>query len=284
MTDKVANEGQDLASAADPLAAQVRVAGERRLDGQVAVITGGGGVIGAAIARRLAQAGAQVVIADLDADRTEAAALAAGEGAVGRVVDVSSQVDCHAFIEALGQIDVLVCAAGITHVDPLMEVDSDTWRRVFAVNLEGALYCLQAASRIMTAQPIHSATGRRGTVVNIGSQGSEFPLPTSTAYGASKRALIYLTETAAADLAESNIGVSIILPGMVYEGMWKDVNLSRARLQGQDFDVRIDRDLAETPTGRFQRPEDLADIVLFAASSVGLESSGKSIWSEAHVA
>ena len=79
------------------------------------------------------------------------------------------------------------------------------------------------------------------------------------------------------------IGVSVVLPGMVYDGMWKAVNLSRSRLEGDDFEQRIARDLAETPSGRFQPPEDLADIVLFAASSVGMGISGRTIWGEPHV-
>lgn len=292
MTGGVAAARQDRALAADPLGAdllgaEARVVDERRLDGQVAVVTGGGGVIGAAIADRFARAGAKVVIGDLDAERAEAASRTVGAGALGRVLDVRSQAECVAFIEAAylvhGRLDVLVCAAGITHIDPLMEVDPETWRRVFAVNLEGALYCLQAASKIMAGQQLLDATGRRGTIVNIGSQGSEFPIPTSTAYGASKRALIYLTETAAVDQAETMIGVSVVLPGMVYDGMWKAVNLSRSRLEGDDFEQRIARDLAETPSGRFQPPEDLADIVLFAASSVGMGISGRTIWGEPHV-
>jgi D-sorbitol dehydrogenase (acceptor) len=288
VTHEAIPKRRDEAAVTDTSAAEARVAGERRLDGQAAAITGGGGVIGSAIARCFAQAGAAVFIGDLDADRADAAAQGAGDDAVGRAVDVSSQAACHAFIEAardeFGRLDVLVCAAGITHVDPLLEVGSDTWRRVMAVNLEGPLYCLQAAARIMREQPVHDATGRRGSVVNIGSQGSEFPMPTSTAYGTSKRALIYLTETAAVDLAEADIGITVILPGMVYEGMWKDVNLTRSRLHGEDFDERIARDLADTPSGRFQPPEELADLVLFAAASRGMEMSGKTIWAEPHVA
>jgi NAD(P)-dependent dehydrogenase (short-subunit alcohol dehydrogenase family) len=70
---------------------------------------------------------------------------------------------------------------------------------------------------------------------------------------------------------------------MVYEGMWRAVNQSRSNLLGEEFAERIRRDLADTPTGRFQDPADLADIVLFVAGSQGLELSGKTIWSEAHV-
>ena len=125
----------------DHHAAEAHVSSERRLDGQVAVVTGGGGVIGAGIARRFLEAGARVVIGDIDPGRAEAAAQVAGAGAIALAVDVSSQPASHAFIQAasetFGRMDVLICAAGITHVDPLLEVDAERWRRVFAVNLEG---------------------------------------------------------------------------------------------------------------------------------------------------
>ena len=273
----------------DPTRAEEQVAADRRLDGQVAGITGAAGVIGRAIARRFVEAGARVALGDLDGAQAIAAARQLGgeDRAAGMEFDVTSREACRSFVAstaaAFGRLDILVCAAGITHVDRLLAVDEATWRRVFAVNLEGVLWCLQAAAEVMGAQPVHAATGRRGTVVGIGSQGGEFPLTTSTAYGASKRALVYLTQTAAVELAPSSIGVSVVLPGMVYEGMWRSVNATRSQMRGEDFARRIHLDLAETPTGRFQRPEDLADMVLFAATSRGLELNGKTLWSEAHV-
>lgn len=260
------------------------------LSGQVAVITGGSGVIGRAIAARLVDARMRVLIADLaqGAAETAAADLGGPDMARGRRVDVRSTDDVAAMVamavESFGRLDILVSAAGITHVDPLLEVEPATWRNVFAVNVEGPLYCLQAAAKVMATQPIDPRTECRGKIVNISSQGAEFPIPTSTAYGASKRALNYLTETAAVDLRDSNISATIVYPGMVYEGMWKAVNLERSALRGEDFDERVRRDLADTPTGRFQDPKDLAATVLFVAAYRGLELSGKTIWSEAHVA
>ena len=135
----------------------------------------------------------------------------------------------------------------------------------------------------MREQAIHEASGRRGTIVNIGSQESEFPIPTSTAYGASKQSLIYLTETAAVNLAPIAVSVNVVLPGMVYERMWKSVNEARSRMRGEDFAERVERDLIKTPTSRSQAPDDLAGIVLFATTSSGLDVSGKTKWSEAHV-
>jgi NAD(P)-dependent dehydrogenase (short-subunit alcohol dehydrogenase family) len=269
--------------------AEADEASARRLDGLVAVVTGGAGVIGTGIARRFLESGARVALGDIDADRVGAAAADLGTAGdvVGMSVDVSSQADAGRFIEeaarTFGRLDVLVNGAGITHVDPLLDVDASTWRRVFAVNLEGALFCLQAAARIMREQVPDPVRMRRGAIVNIGSQGSEWPIPTSTAYGASKKALIYLTQTAAVDLEPAAVAVSVVLPGMVYEGMWKAVNAKRSAMRGEDLGERVRRDLADTPSGRFQTPRELADIVLYAVTTPGLGVNGKVIWSEPHV-
>ena len=257
---------------------------------QVAVVTGGAGVIGRAIVALLVDAGARVVIGDIDAAGAETAAASIGDPTlvVAHQVDVrqpSSAVELVArAVTAFERLDILVNNAGIIHVDPLLEVSPEVWRNVFAVNVEGPLYCLQAAARIMIQQDVRSGTGCRGKIVNVSSQGAEFPIPTSAAYGASKRALNYLTETAAADLAEHAISVTGVYPGMVYEGMWRSVNLERSRLRGQDFDEKVQHDLAETPSGHFQDPEELARIILFAAAYRGNGLSGKTIWSEPHVA
>ncbi len=264
------------------------VAPEPDLAGQAAVVTGGAGVIGEAIGQVLASSGASVVLGDVVGDRAEAAAARIGARAVGLEVDVRSPDSAGALIDRCldlhGRIDILVNAAGITHVTPLLEVSAEEWRNVFAVNLDGALFSLQAAARAMRAQAPSDTTGCRGKVVNVSSQGAEFSIPTSTAYGASKRALNYLTQTAAVALADDLISVTGVYPGMVYDGMWKAVNLERSRLRGEDFDERVRRDLADTPSGTFQDPLDLARIVRFAVAYRGLDLSGKTIWSEPHVA
>lgn len=264
------------------------VAPEPDLTGQCAVITGGAGVIGEAIGHALASSGVTVVIGDVSLDRAEASAARIGDSATGLEVDVRLPESARALIghclDVHGRIDTLVNAAGITHVTPLLEVSAEEWRNVFAVNLDGALFCLQAAATAMRGQPLSEVTGCRGKIVNVSSQGAEFPIPTSTAYGASKRALNYLTQTAAVALEDDLISVTGVYPGMVYDGMWKAVNLERSRLRGEDFDDRVRRDLADTPSGTFQDPLDLARIVRFAVAYRGMDLSGKTIWSEPHVA
>jgi len=136
----------------------------------------------------------------------------------------------------------------------------------------------------MARQRVDPVTQCRGKIINISSQGAEFAIPTSAAYGASKAALNHLTRTAAEDLRDDEISATLVYPGMVYEGMWRAVNLQRSILRGEEFGARVQRDLAETPTGRFQDPNDLAEIVLFVAAHRGMDLSGRTVWSEAHVA
>lgn len=257
--------------------------------GRVAVITGAAGVIGAAIARSFVAAGVRVVLGDVrDADLERlAAGLGGSSVAVACPTDVSRPDDVRRLIgtaaESYDRLDALVNVAGITHVDDILEVSLDTWRRVLAVNLEGSLLASQQAARIMAAQDIDPDTRRRGIIVNIGSQGAEFPIPTSTAYGVSKVALNYLSRTLAAALEQRAIASTVVYPGMVYDGMWKWVNRRRSRLWGHDFDEVVRRDLAETPTGRFQDPGDLARMVLYAVTTPGMVTNGRIIWSEAHL-
>jgi glucose 1-dehydrogenase len=264
------------------------IAPNPNLAGQIAVVTGGAGAIGRAVAKRLLDAGASVVIGDLgDAGEQIAAAHNDPSQLRAHSVDVRVPDSVHTLIADtvgwFGRLDVMVNAAGITHVNDLLELPLDVWRNVLAVNLDGALLCIQEAARVMTTQDPINSTSCRGKIINISSQGAEFPIPTSVAYGASKRALNYLTETAGAGLADRAISVTAVYPGMVYDGMWRSVNMERSRLRNESFDDRIRLDLMDTPSGRFQDPAQLADIVLFVAGYAGLGLNGKTVWSEPHV-
>ena len=185
--------------------------------------------------------------------------------------------------EKYGRLDVLVNVAGISHVDDVLDVTLDTWRSVLAVNLEGPLVAAQVAAKLMSAQKIDPQTRRRGMIVNISSQGAEFPIPTSIAYGTSKVGLNYVSRTFASALEHRAIATTIVYPGMVYEGMWKWVNSRRSEVWGQDFNEVVQRDLTETPTGSFQDPSDLARMVLYAVATPGMLVNGIIIWSEAHL-
>ena len=266
--------------------AERREAARRSLRGQVAVVTGAAGAIGRAVAVLFAGAGARVVLGDRRGEALHELAADLGTCAAAVECDVTQPEQVARLVGAAHdrwqRLDVLVNVAGVTHLDDVLDVPVETWREVFAVNVEAVLTASQQAAAIMAAQAVRPETGRRGTIVNIGSQGAEFPIPTSPAYGASKAALNYLSRTLADALQRRAISSTVVVPGMVYEGMWKEIVSRRAAADGRSLQEAADAHLAETPTGRFQEPADLAKIVLYVATGRGMALSGRTVWSEAH--
>ena len=271
---------------AERRAAARRTDGRRTLRDQVAVVTGAAGAIGRAIAALFVGVGARVVLGDRRGDALHTLADELGERTAAVECDVTEPAQVARLVAAARErwqrLDVLVNVAGVTHLDDILDVSLQTWRKVFAVNVEAALTASQRAAALMASQSVLPETARRGTIVSIGSQGAEFPIPTSPAYGASKAALDYLSRTLASALEPTAISSTIVVPGMVYEGMWKEIVSKRAAAQGQSLEDVTAAHLAETPTGRFQKPEDLAKIVLYVATSRGMALSGRIVWSEAH--
>lgn len=266
--------------------AERREAARRSLRGQVAVVTGAAGAIGQAVAKVFSGAGARVVLGDRRGEALHALADGLGAGAAAVECDVTRPEQVARLVGAARErwqrLDVLVNVAGVTHLDDVLDVPVETWREVFAVNVEATLAGSQQAAAIMAAQAVSPETGRRGTIVSVGSQGAEFPIPSSPAYGASKAALDYLSRTLADALGRRAISSTVVVPGMVYEGMWKEIVSRRAEAEGRSLEEAADAHLAETPTGRFQKPADLANIVLYVATSRGMALSGRIVWSEAH--
>jgi NAD(P)-dependent dehydrogenase (short-subunit alcohol dehydrogenase family) len=188
-----------------------------RLDGKVAIVTGSGksGGIGAVYARGLAEAGASVVVADLDGAGAEAVAASlreAGGAAIGVRVDISDAASVQAMVEAaaeaFGGVDILVnnaaMMAEITQV-PLSELSLEEWNRVLAVNLTGALLCCQAVVPQMRARG-------GGRIVNQSSGGAFAP---RNGYGVTKLGVVGLTVVLAKELGKDGIAVNAIAPGFV---------------------------------------------------------------------
>ncbi len=264
----------------------IGVDGLRTLNGQVAVITGAAGVIGQAITRLFVEAGAQVVLGDRRYSELNVLASELGERAEAFECDVSDPKQVEQLVELArerwSRIDVLINGAGLIHFDDILRVSLETWRNVFAVNVEAALVASQHAAEIMATQDLLTETNRRGTMVHISSQGAEFPSPDSVAYGASKTALNYLSRNLASALEHRAISSTVIYPGMVYGGIWQQIVSKRAAAQGKSLEELAEIHLAESPTGQFQEPLDLAKIVLYVACNRGMTLSGRIVWSEAH--
>jgi len=239
------------------------------LRGRVALVTGGGSGIGAGCARRLAELGADVAVADLRSSEAErVAAIVAGAGAspLALQADVSVEGDVAAMVERtvaeLGAIDILVNNAGIYPSHPIAEMPVDEWDRVFAVNVRGAMLCTREAARAMRL------AGRGGTVVNVSSIESFHPsfvgLPH---YGASKGALNMLTKCAALEYAPDRITVNAVCPGGV------ETEGTRQAF-GDGLKEQLEQRI---PLGRVGRPEEIGAVVAFLAGPAGAYITGATL-------
>ncbi len=234
-----------------------------KLDGKVALVTGGASGIGKAVCERFAQDGARVIVADLDAARCEALASEIGGGAVGLALDVTRQESIEAVvrqgIEATGGIDILVNAAGIYDVQSILEVTRERTSRVFQVNIEGVIFMSQAVAQHMVER------GLGGRIINFSSQAGRRGEGPAVAYCASKAAVISITQSMALDLIRHGINVNAIAPGVVDTPMWDVVDAKlgvREGLQPGDVKKRV---AAAVPAGRFGYPAEQAAMAAFLA-------------------
>lgn len=237
-----------------------------RLEGRTALVTGGYRGLGAAFARGLAQAGADVVVGARDADacREAAARLAAETGrrvlGVGLdVVDRSSVDDAvRAAVEQTGRLDVVVNNAGICYHRPALEVPDEEWQQVFDVNVNGLWHMSRAAAR-------HFADNGGGVIVNVGSISAQIVNRPQwqPAYNAAKAAVHQLTKSLAAEWAPLGIRVNAVAPGYVKTEM-APVDEPRFR----------QRWIEDAPMRRYALPEEIAPTVVYLASDASSFMTG----------
>jgi len=237
-----------------------------RLDGKVAIVTGGARHIGAVYCRKLAAEGAAVVIADvLDGGSVVHEIQALGGRATALRVDVSKEEDTKrmaaAAVKAFGQIDILVNNAAIfiaIQRHPFYEISAAEWDRVSAVNIKGPFLCAKAVFP-------HMRERRSGKIINISSSTAYWGTPNFLHYVASKAALIGLTRSLAREVGEFGICVNAIAPGLVeHEG--QDAPKALTELQ-----------LKERSIKRLQTPDDLLGTLVFLASSDSDFMTGQAI-------
>jgi NAD(P)-dependent dehydrogenase (short-subunit alcohol dehydrogenase family) len=230
------------------------------LAGKVAIVTGGANGTGLACVATLAQAGAQMALADLDRQAAEKRAAeltaATGQKILAVEADVSDPEQCRRMVqqsyEAFGRVDILVNCAGIFTRQPALEMDVTGWKRIFEVNLHGAYYCSLAFAR----QVIEQKAG--GAIVNISSTASTNNFPGQAAYSASKAALNNLTQALAVEWAQYGLRVNAVAPC--------HVNTERIRRVASQGQLDIPAMSRRIPMGRLAEPEEVADAVLFLCS------------------
>jgi 2-dehydro-3-deoxy-D-gluconate 5-dehydrogenase len=239
------------------------------LRGRVAIVTGGNGGIGLAMAQGLAQAGADVVLSGRDATKGAAARGAVEEfgGRVGFVVaDLSRPEDCSRLVDdtrrSMGRVDILINNAGIVARRRPEDLSLAEWQSVIATNLTSAFLCAQLV------YPAMKAAGG-GKIINIGSMLSLFGASFGAAYGASKGGLVQLTRSLAVAWAADSIQVNAILPGWIDTAMGES-----ARSEVSDLETRV---TARTPAGRWGQPDDMAGIAVFLASAASDFITGAAI-------
>ncbi|MYB10369.1 MAG: glucose 1-dehydrogenase [Acidimicrobiia bacterium] len=244
-----------------------------RLDNKVALVSGGARGMGQSHCRVFAAEGAKVMVADILDDEGKAVAADIGPNAVFQHLDVTSEDDWAAAIDAVtetfGRLDVLVNNAGIAEPSPLAELSLDSYRRVTEVNQTGVFLGMRAAVRPMTESG-------GGSIINISSIDGQVGMDNLTSYIASKWAVRGMTKTAAMELAPLGIRVNSIHPGFILTHMG-----SNAEVTPEEVHERLEVYSARmAPMGRAGVPEEISRLALFLASDESSYSTGSEFVSD----
>ena len=250
------------------------------LEGRVVLITGASGGIGAATARRLAAAGARLVLTDVDGDAV--GKLATELGQVALQSDVTRAADIEAMVaepyQRWGRLDVLFNNAGVIRVEPFLEVTEKEWDRVLDVNLRAVFFVMQAAARRMRTQTPMPGSALRGKLIQTASiaayrGGSPFLTP----YSASKAGVVSLTRSAAQVLAGDLITSNCVCPGAVDTPMWTQIDQELGSLHGWERGEAWKRRIRTVPLGRPETADDVAGVVTFLAGPDSDYMTGQAI-------
>jgi NAD(P)-dependent dehydrogenase (short-subunit alcohol dehydrogenase family) len=235
------------------------------LDGKVAIVTGAAKGLGHAIARKLSEAGATVVLSDVDeAALSSAAAALAGAGSA--VCDVRDEDQVQKLVADTvaehGHLDVMVACAGVASVKPIVQMPLEEWREVMSVDLDGVFLCTKHAGLAM-------ASNGGGSIINIASIKAFGGAPATGHYGAAKAGVVSLTKTAALELRAAGVRVNAICPGWVGTDMVTDHKAELEQVLGISFDEYIGH-----IQGRLGEPDEIAGLAVFLASDRTKFASG----------
>ncbi|RCW86765.1 L-iditol 2-dehydrogenase [Paracoccus lutimaris] len=237
----------------------------KRLEGKSALITGAAQGIGRGFAQAYVREGATVAIADINLEAAEAAAAEIGQGAYAVQLDVSQQDSIDAAVAAVvaraGKLDILINNAALFDVAETVDITRASYDRLYAVNVAGTLFTMQAAAKQMIKQ------GHGGKIINMASQAGRRGESLVAVYCSTKAAVISLTQSAGLNLIKHGINVNAIAPGVVDGAHWKHVDAMFAKLEGKAPGQKKAEVEAGVPAGRFATPDDLTGMAIFLASS-----------------
>ncbi len=270
---------------------------EQRFTDKVAIVTGSAQGIGKGVALRLAREGATVVVADYNlagAQQTADEITAQGGQAWAYQVNIGEAAQSKQMVADVvakfGQINILVNNAGVAQTIPMMDVSEADWDRVIDINQRGMFFCLQAVAAQMIRQipederaasaPADIAGVQKGAtassdkpvrnhgkIVSLSSISGRRGRPLSTAYAASKAAVISITQSAALALAPYNITANAVCPGIVPTDMWKQIDADRGKLFGSQPGEAMASFINLVPLKRASTPDDVAGAIAFLCSS-----------------
>jgi NAD(P)-dependent dehydrogenase (short-subunit alcohol dehydrogenase family) len=241
------------------------------LSGKLALVTGAAGGIGFATAQGLAERGAEVVLLDRDGAGAEAAAREIGGKAQGCALDVTSKAEWDALGDWLaqqwGHVDIVVNCAGIVRFDRVDEAILDSYREVFAVNVDGVVLGMAMALRFMRQ-------AGAGAIVNVASTAALKGNPAMASYGASKAAVAHFTRSAALEVSRAghDIRINAVMPGFTETAMAQQIyDQFDDKMGGREATMKV------FSSGRSARPEEIADLIVYLASDRASFISGSVI-------
>ncbi len=236
-----------------------------KLEGKSALITGSARGIGKAFAEAYIREGATVCIADINEEGAKATAAELGPKAFPLLMDVTKQEHIDNAIKVMeekcGGVDILINNAAVFHMAPVNELTREDYQRVFDINLSSVIFTTKAAANSMIKR------GKGGKIINMASQAGRRGEPLVTLYCATKAAIISITQSSALHLIQYGINVNAIAPGVVNDEHWDGVDAAFAKAEGLKIGEKKAMVDAAVPFGRMAKPEELAPMAVFLASS-----------------
>jgi len=250
---------------------------ELGLEGKVAIVTGGARGIGGAIVEGFVKEGSSVVISDILLDAANELAEGLKQGgtralAVGTDVRKKRDVDnlVETTLKEFGKIDILVNAAGVISDVMFVDLDEEEWDRVLDINAKGVYLVTRAVIP-------HMIAAKQGKIITISSRSGKNAQAGLAHYGASKFAVIGITQALAKELAEYNINVNAVCPGILRTAMWEKILDDRSKRAGIPREEIFAKMTEAIPLGRAQTLDDVANMVLYLSSEVARNITGEAI-------